>query len=168
MANRQRNNASSDRLYFLGLKNHCRWWLQPWNEKMLAPWKKSYDKPRQCIKKQRPYFADKDPSSQKYGFSSGHVWMWELDHKEDWAPKNWCFQTVVMEKTLKSSLDCKEISQSVLKETTQVIIGWTNVEAEAPMLWPLDVESQLIGKDPGVGKDWGQKEKGVTEDEMVG
>ena len=74
-----------------GLQNHYRWWVQPWNEKMLTPWKESYDQPRQQIKKQRPYFANKDPSSQVYGFSSGHVWMWELDHKESWAPKNWCF-----------------------------------------------------------------------------
>ena len=95
--------------YFFGLQNHCRWWLQPWNEKTLAPWKKSYDHPRQHIKKQRHYFANKRPSSQGYGFSSGHVWMWELDYKESWAPKNWCFWTVVLEKTLESPLDCKEI-----------------------------------------------------------
>ena len=73
--------------YFWGLQNHCRWWLQPWNYKMLAPWKKSYDQPRQHIKKQRHYFADKGPSSQSYGFSSSHVWMWELNYKESWAPK---------------------------------------------------------------------------------
>ena len=94
---------------FLRLKNHCRWWLQPWNSKMLAPWEKSYDQPRQHIKKERHYFADKGPSSQSYGFSSSHVWMWEVDHKESWAPKNWCFWTVVLEKTLESPLDCKEI-----------------------------------------------------------
>ena len=76
---------------------------------MLVPWKKKYDQPRQHIKKQRPYFANKGPSSQSYGFSSNHVWMWELDHKESWALKNWCFWTVVLEKTLESSLDCKEI-----------------------------------------------------------
>ena len=83
---------------------------------MLAPWKKSYDQPRQHIKKQRRYFANKGPSSQGYGFSSSLVWMWELDHKESWAPKNWCFWTVVLEKTLESPLDCKEINQSILKE----------------------------------------------------
>ena len=77
--------------------------------KDLAPWKKSYDKPRQHIKQQRHHFANKGPYSQSYGFSSGHVWMWELGHKEGWAPKNWCFWTVVLEKTLESSLDCKEI-----------------------------------------------------------
>ena len=113
----------TDRLYFLRLQNHCRWWLDPWNEKILAPWKKSYDQPRRHIKKQRHYFADKSPSSQSYGFSSSHVWMWELDHKESWAPKNWCFWTVVLEKTLESPLDYKEIkpvnpkgNQSILKE----------------------------------------------------
>ena len=88
----------------LGLQNHCRWWLQPWNEKTLTPWKESYDQPRQHIKKQRHYFANKVLSSQGYGFSSGHVWMWELDCEESWAPKNWCFWTVVLEKSLWESL----------------------------------------------------------------
>ena len=88
MANRWRDNGNSERLYFGGLQNHCRWWLQPCNLKMLAPWKKSYDQPRQHIKKQRHYFANKGPSSQSYGFSSSHVWMWEFDYKESWAPKN--------------------------------------------------------------------------------
>ena len=92
-----------------GLQNHCRWWLQPWNKKMFTPWKESYDQPRQHIQKQRHYFAKKCPSSQGYGFSCGHVWMWELDYKESWVPKNKCFWTVVLEKTLESPLDCKEI-----------------------------------------------------------
>ena len=83
---------------------------------MLAPWKKSYDQPRQNIKKQRHYFANKGPSSQSYGFSSSHVWMWELDYKESWVPKNWSFWTVVLEKTLESPLDSKTSSQSILKE----------------------------------------------------
>ena len=95
IANRWGNNGNSDRLYFLGVQNHCGWWLQPWNVKTLALWKKSNDKPTQCIKKQRHYFAYKGPSSQGYGFSSGHVWMWELDCEESWVPKNWCFWTVV-------------------------------------------------------------------------
>ena len=106
MANRWGN---SGRLYFWELQNHCRWWLQQWNKKTLTPWKKSYDQPRQHIKKQRHYFAKKGPSSQGYGFSSSHVWMWELDYKESWAPENSCFWTVVLEKTLESLLDCKEI-----------------------------------------------------------
>ena len=92
-----------------GLQNHCRWWLQPWNWKTLVPWKKSCDQPRHHIKNQRHYFAIKGPSCKGYGFSSSHVWMWELDHKESWAPNNWCFWTVVLEKTLESPLDCKEI-----------------------------------------------------------
>ena len=88
-------------------QNHCRWWLQPWNKKTLTPWKESYDQPRQHIKKQRHYFANTGLSSQGYDFSSGHIWMWELDYKESWALKNWCFWTVVLEKTLESPLDCK-------------------------------------------------------------
>ena len=157
------------RLYFLGLQNHCRWWLQPWNEKTLSPWKKSYDKPRQYIKKQRHSFANKGLSSQSYGFSSSHVWMWELDYKESWAPKNWCFWVVVLEKTLASPLDCKEI-RSVNPKGNQswIFIGRTDAEAEAPILWPPDAKSWLIGKDPDAGKDWRQKEKGMTENEMVG
>ena len=94
---------------FLGLQNHCRWWLQPWSYKMLDPWKKNYDKPRQRIQKQRHHFADKGLSSQSYGFASGHVRMWVLDYKEGWALKNWCFRIVVLEKTLESPSDCKEI-----------------------------------------------------------
>ena len=101
--------GNSVRLYFLVLQNHCRWWLQPWNSKMLAPWEKSYDKPRKHIKKQRHYFAHKDLSSQNCSFSNSHVWMWVLVHKEGWVLKNWCFWTVVLEKTLESPLDSKEI-----------------------------------------------------------
>ena len=124
---------------------------------------------RQHIKKQRPYFASKGPSSQGYGFSSNHVWMWELDYKESWRPKNWCFWTVVLEKTLASPLDCKEI-QPVHPKGNQpwTFIGRTDAEAETPILWPPDGKSWLIGKDPDAGKDWGQEEKGKTEDEMVG
>ena len=131
---------------------------------MLSPWKKSYDKPRWCIKKQRYYFADKGLSSQSYGFSSNHVWMWELDHKESWAPKNRCFRIVVLEKTLESSLDCKEI-KSVNPKGNQswIFIASTDAEAEPSVLWPLDVKSWLIGKDSDVGRDWGQEEKGTTE-----
>ena len=94
--------------YFFGLQNHWRWWLKPWNWKTLDHWK-SYDQPRQHIKKQRHYFADKGPSRESYGFSSSYIWIWKLDHKEGWVPKNWCFWTVVLEKTLESPLDFKEI-----------------------------------------------------------
>ena len=134
-----------------------------------TPWKESYNQARQHIKKQRNCFANKGPSSQGYGFSSGHVWMWELDYKESWAPKNWCFWTVVLEKTLESPLDCKEI-QPVHSKGNQpwVFIGRTDGEAEAPILWPPNAKSWLIGKDPDAGKDWRLGEKGKTEDEMVG
>ena len=135
---------------------------------MLTPWKKSYDQPRQHIKKQGHYFANKGPSSQGYGFSSGHVWMWELDYKESWVQKNWCFLTVVLEKTLESPLDCKEIQPVHPKDQSWVFIGRTDVEAETPVLWPPHVKSWLIWKDPDAGKDWRQEEKGMTEDEMVG
>ena len=128
---------------------------------MLTPWKESYDQPRKHIKKQRHYFANKGPSSQGYGFSSSHVWMWELDYKESWALKNWCFWTVVLEKTLESPLDCKEIQPAYPKgNQSWVFIGRTKAEAEIPILWPPDVKSWLIWKDPDAGKDQGQEERG--------
>ena len=130
--------------------------------------KESYDQPRQHIQKLRHYFANKDLSSQGYGFSSGLVWMWELDYKESWALKNWCFWTVVLEKTLEGPLDCKEIQPVHPKDQSWVLIGRTDVEGVTPILWPHDAKNWLIGKDPDAGKDWGQKEKGMTEDEMVG
>ena len=137
--------------------------------KDVSPWKKSYDQPIQLIKKQRHYFGNKGPSIQGYGFSSRHVWMWELEYKESCAPKNWCFLTVVLEKTLKSPLDCKEI-QLVHPKGNQswIFIGRTNTEAETPLLWPPDIKNWLIGKDPDARKDWRWEEKGTTEDEMVG
>ena len=154
-------SRNSEGFYFLGLQNHCGWWLQPQNWKTLAPWKESYDKPRQSIKKQRHHFADKGPSSQSYDFSRGCVYMWEVDPKEGWAPKTWCFPIVVLEKTLESSLDSKEIKLVNPKGNPPwIFIGRTDVEAEAPMLWPPDGKSQLIGKDPVAGKDWRQEEKG--------
>ena len=110
------------------------------------------------IKRQRHYFANKGPSSQSYGFCSSHVWMWELDHKEGWAPKNWCFRTVAF-KRLVSPLDCKEIRPVNPKgNQSQIFIGRTDAEAEAPILWPPDVKSWLIRKDPDAGKDWRQEE----------
>ena len=126
---------------------------------------------RQLIKKQRHDFANKGLSSQSCGFSSSCVYMWELSshHKESWVPKNLCFRTVVLEKTLESPLECKEI-QPVHSEGDQswVFIGGTDVEAETSILWPPDEKSWLIWKDPDAGKDWGQEKKGMTEDEMVG
>ena len=135
---------------------------------MLTPWKESYDQPTQYIKKQRYYFVNKGPSSQGYSFSSSHVWMWELDYKENWAQKNWCFWTVVLEKTLESPLDCTEIQLVHPKDQSWEFIGRTDVEAETPILWPPHSKSWLMRKDPDAGKDWGQEEKGMTEDEMVG
>ena len=136
---------------------------------MLAPQKKSYDQPRQHIKKQRHNFTDKGSSSQTYGFSSIHVRMWELDHKESWAPRNWCFWTVVLEMTLQSPLDCKDIKPVSPKgNQSWIFIGRADAETETPILWPPDVKNWLIGKDPDAGKDWRQYEKGTTEDETVG
>ena len=136
---------------------------------MLAPWKKSYDKPRQCIKKQKHCFANKGPYSQGYGFSSSHVWIWESDHKESWALKNLCFWTLVLEKTLESPLDCQEMKPVSPKGNQPwIFIGRTDAEAEAPILWPHYTKNWLIGKDPDARKEWRQEEKGLTEDKMVG
>ena len=136
---------------------------------MLTPWKKSYDQPRQHIKKQRHYFTNKGLSSEGHGFSCGHVWMWELDHKESWAPKNWWVWTVVLEKTVDSPLDCKEIQQvNPTGNQSWIFIVRTDPEAKTPILWPLNAKSWLIGKDPDAGKDWSLEEKGATEEEMVG
>ena len=168
MANRWEKVETMADFIFWAPKSLQRW-LQPRNLKMLAPWKKSYDNPRQCVKKQRHYFADKSAYSQSYSFSSSQIWIWELDHKEGWAPKNWCFWTVVLEKTLVSPLDCKEIQPVHPKgDQSWVFTGRTDVEAETQILWPPDVKSWLNGKDSDAGKDWGQVEKEVIEDEMVG
>ena len=122
---------------------------------MLAPWKKSYDQPRQHSKKQRHYFANKGLSSQVCGFPSSHVWMWELDYKASWVPKNWCFWTVVLGKTLGSPLGCKEI-QTVHPKGDQswIFIRRTDVEAETPIVWPPNGKNWLIGKNHDAGKDW--------------
>ena len=124
---------------------------------------------RQHIKKQRHYFANKGLSSQSYGFSSSHVWVWELDYRESWALKNLCFWTVMLEKILEGPLDCKEI-QLIHPKGSQswIFIGRTDAEAETLIFWPPDVKNWLIWKDPDAGKDWGQEEKGTTEDEMAG
>ena len=123
-------------------------------------WKESYDQPRHHIKKQRHYFVNIGHSSQGNGFSSGHVWMWEFDYKESRVPKNWCFWTVVLEETLESPLDCKEIQPVHLKgDQSWVFIGRTDAEAKTPIFCPPDEKSWLIGKDPDAGKDWGWEEK---------
>ena len=132
-----------------------------------TPRKESYNQVRQHIKKQRHYFANKGLSSQGYGFSSRHVWMWELDYKESWALKNWYFWIVVLEKTLWESHGLQGDPTKVHpKDQSWVFIGRTDVEAETPILWSPDVKSWLIGKDPDAEKGWGQK--GTTEDGMVG
>ena len=112
---------------------------------------------------------NKGPSSQSYGFSSSHVWMWELDHRESWALRNWCFWTVVLEKALESPLDCKDIKPVNPKRyESWIFMGRTAAEAEAPIIWPPDSKNWVIGQDPDAGNDWRQEKKGTTEDEMVG
>ena len=161
----EEEKVERDRFYFLGLQNHCRQWLQPWNSKMFAPWKESYDKPSQYIKKQWHLFDNKGPYSQSYGFSSSHVGM--LDHKEGWVTKNRCFQILGLEKTLESPVDCKKIKPVNPKGNwSWIFIGKT--DTEAPILWPPDEKRLLIGKDPDAGKDWRQEEKGEAEDEIDG
>ena len=131
------------------------------------PWKESYDQPRQHIKKQRYYFANKGSSSQSYGFSSGHVWMWELDDKAE----HQIIDTFELRcwRRLESPLDCKEIQPIHPKENQPwIFIGRTDVEAETPILWAPDAKSWLTGKDPDAGKDWRWEEKGLTEDETFG
>ena len=126
---------------------------------MFAPWEKSYGQPRQYMKKQRHYFVNKYPSSQSYDFSNSHVCMWELDYKENWAPKNWCFQTVVLEKTLESPLDCKEI-KPIKGNRSWIFTERTDAAAESPIFMPPEAKSWLVEKDPDAGKDWRQEERG--------
>ena len=169
MANRWANNGNSDRLSWapkslqvvtaaMKLKNPC-------------SLEESYDQRRQHIKKQRYYFADKRPSSQSCGFSSSHVWIWELDHKAEHQRIHafWWMSVVVLEKTLESPMGCKEIKPVNPKESQSwIFIGRTDAEAEAPILWPPDAKSQLTRKHPDAGRDIRQEEKGTTEDEMTG
>ena len=148
---------------FWGLQNHCRCDCSNEVKRRLLLGRNAMDQRRWHIKKQRHYFANKRPSSQSYGFSNSHVGIWELDYKESWARKN-CFWTVVLEKTLESSLDCKEI-QLVNPKGNQswIFIVRTDAEAETPILWPSDAKNWLTRKEPSAGKDWRQEEKGTTE-----
>ena len=125
---------------------------------------------RQHIQKQRHYFSNKGPPSQDYGFSSSHVWMWELDYKESWAQKNWCFWTAVLKKTLESPRDsARRSNQSILKKISPgCSLEGLMLKLKLQLLWPPHAKSWLIWKDPDAGKDWGQEEKVTTEDEMVG
>ena len=167
MENRWGNNGNRERLYFLGLKiiadNDCSHEIK----RRLLLGKKVMTK-LDSILKSRDITLHKCPSSQGYGFPSSHVWMWELDCEESWVPTNWCFWTVVLEKTLESPLDCKEI-QPVRSEGDQ---PWDffgkDTKAETPVLWPPHAKSWLIGKDSDAGRGWGQEEKGTTKDEMAG
>ena len=161
MANRWENNGNSDRLYFGGSKMTADGDDNHEITILLLLGRKAMTNLSSIFKKQRHYFANKGLSSQSYGFSSSQVWMWELDYKESWAPKNWCFPTVVLEKTLESPLDCKEI-QLVHPKGNQswIFIGRTDAEAETPRVWPPDAKSWLIGKDPDAGRDWDRRRKG--------
>ena len=165
MANRWGNNENSDSLFSWDPKS-LQMVTVAMKLKDACCSKENYDQPSQHIEKQRHYFSDKDPSSQSYNFPSSHVWTWELDFKESGAPKNWCFWTVVLEKTLESPI--KEI-QPVHPKGNQswIFIGKTDAETETPILWPPDVKNWLLRKDPDAGKDWRQEEKEMTEDEMV-
>ena len=162
MANRWGNSGNCERLCFWGggkitADGDCSQEIK----RHLLLGRKAMTNLRQCIKKQRCHFAYKGPYSQRYGFSSSHVQIWELDHKEGWTPKNWFFRTVVLKKTLESPLDCKEIQPVHLKgNQSWIFIERTDAEDEAPLLWPPDAKSQLIGRDPGAGEDWGLENKG--------
>ena len=150
------------------LQNHCRWDCSQKIKRRLLLGREVMTN-LDSIFKSRDITLPTKPSSQGYGFSNGHVWMWELDCEESWVPKNWCFWTVVLEKTLESPLDCKKI-QAVHPKGDQswVFFGRNDAKAETPVLWPPHMKSWLIGKDSDAGRDWGQEEKGMTEDEMAG
>ena len=167
MANRWGNNGNSDRLYLGGSKITADGDCSHEIKRHLLLGRKAMTTVHSIVKS-RDYFANKGLYSQCYGFSSSHLWMWDLDHKEGWVPKNWCFWTVVLVKTLESTLDCKEIQTVHPKgNQTWISIGRSNAKAETPILWPSDVKSWLIRKDLDAEKDW-RLEKGMTEDEMSG
>ena len=168
MANRWGNNGNSD-IFFSWAPKSLQMVTAAMKLKDACSFKEKLWPTRQHIKKQRHCFANKGPSSQRYGFSSSHLWMWELDYKESWELKNLCFWTAVLDKTLEGPLDYKEI-QPVHPKGNQswIIIGRIGAEAETPILLPPDANNWLIGKDPDAGKDWRWEEKGMTEDEMVG
>ena len=158
----------SKRLYFGGLQNHCNGDCSHEIKRCLLLGRKAMPNLDSILKSRDITLPKKGPSSQSYGFSSSQVWMWELDYKESWVPQKWCFWTVVLEKTLDSPLDCKEIQPVNLKgNQSWIFIRRTDAKAVTPVLWTPDVKNWLIGKDPDAGKDW-RWEKGTTEDEMVG
>ena len=161
MGNRWGNSGNSVRLYFSGLQNHCRWWLQPWNKKTLTPWKESYDQPRQHIKKQRHYFAKKCPSSQSYGYSSSRVWMCELEYKHSWVPKYWRFWTVLLEKALERPLDSKEIQPVPPKRNQSwIFIGKTEAELKLQYFGHLMRRADSLEKTLMLGRIEGRRRRG--------
>ena len=168
MANRWENNGNGDRLYFGGLQNTADGDCSHEIKRRLLLGRKAMTN-LDSILWSRDIVLLTKAHLFKAVFSSGHLWMWELDYKESWALKNWCFWTVMLEKTLESPLDCKEIQPVYPKrDQSWVFIGKTDAEAETLILWPPDAKSWLIGKDFDAGRDWGQEEKGTTQDEMAG
>ena len=168
MANRWGNSGNSVRLYFGGIQKSLQMVTAAMKLKDTYSWKDSDDQSRQHIKKQRQYFANKGPSSQGYGFSSSHVWMWELDYKKAECQSIDAFELWCWRRLLRVPWTARRSNQSILKEIKSwVFIGRTDAEAETPILWPPGAKSWLIWKDPDAGKNWGQEEKGTTEDETV-
>ena len=168
MGNRWGNNGNSGWLYFWGAPKSLQVVIIAVKLRCLLLQRKVMTN-LDSILKSRDIICQQNLSSQGYGFSSGHVWLWELDYEEGWAPKNWCFWTVVLGKTLESPLDCKEIQPVHPKgHQSWLFIGRTDAEAETPILWPPDGKSWLIWKDANAGRYWGQEEKGTAEDEMAG
>ena len=154
-------------LYFLGLQNHCGWWLHHGIKGCLLLGRKAMTNLDSILKSRDITLLTKFPYGQNYGFSSSHVQMWEFDYKKGWMPKNWYFWTVVLEKTLESPLDCKIKPVNPKGSRLRIFIGRTDAEAEAPILWLSDTKSWLC-KNPDAGKDWGQEKERATEDKMVG
>ena len=168
MANRIGKGGSSDRFLFLGSKIPAHGDCSHEIRRQLLLGREAMTN-LDCVLKSRLYSVNKDLYSQGYGLPSSYVWLWELDRKEGRVPKNWCLGTVVLEKTPESPLDCKEIKPVNLKGNQPwIFVGRTDAEAETLVFWSLDANSWLIGKDPDAGKDWGQKEKRASEDEMAG
>ena len=162
MANRWGNSGNSGWLYFFGSKITADGDCSHEIKRCLLPGRKVMTNLDRILKSRDIALSTKVHLVKAMVFPVVMLWMWELDYKESWAPKNWCFWTVVLEKTLESPLDCKEIKPVHPKDQSWVFTGRTDVEAETPILWPPDVKSWFIGKDPDAGKDWGQKEKGMT------
>ena len=151
---REKEKAMPDFLY-LGSKNHCRSWLQPWNQKTIASWQESYDKPRQHVEKQRRCSANKGPYSQGYGLPSGHVWLWEKEHKEGGAPKNWCLWTAVLKRLPRIPWLARRPDQTILRQISPELVGRTDAEAETPVFWSTDTKKLTHWKSPWCWERWG-------------